>query len=197
MKIFRKLVPLIMVGGILTGCGKTNRSQSTSHSQSQQASTHRTTAVRRSTRRDLNHDQNGAKQQCFNNPQQARHSIQEHSTRPSPSASDGLPTVDLGSGIKGEEDHGAGQTYVSFKMGNWKVTVHGNDVNQKAATAEKEAKSLVAYFQNHSLPVPHNHGNLMVNTSDNSARILWQEGKTVNDLHGNVDQVLQKAVALK
>ena len=195
MKIARKLIPLMLIAGLLTGCGKLNQHIQHARPKNQSSPARHASAEHPAVKRNVaRHHSSGARQQNFANAQRASQAVRSHANQPQLA---GLPTVNLGSGIKGHEDHGAGQTYVSFKMGNWLVTVHGNDVNQKNDTAEKEAKSLVAYFQNHTLPIPHNHGQLTVNTMDNSVRLSWQEGRTVHSFHGYGHRVLQRAIALQ
>lgn len=56
--------------------------------------------------------------------------------------SEGREIVDLGHGITGIEDRGAGQEYISFTLKGQKRIVHGNDV-QNGQDALPKARSIV------------------------------------------------------
>lgn len=54
------------------------------------------------------------------------------------------PVVDLGDGVKGIVDRGAGQVYISFRINGHNIIVHGNDV-QNDDNALDKAREIVAH----------------------------------------------------
>ena len=202
MKLSTKLIPLVIIGAVMTGCGKqTSQAPQRAHhsEQSRVAATPRKSTVKR----DLKMNRHGARQHNYSSSQRAKRTVQRKINQQprmkvgSARGSNDLPTVNLGFGIKGHQDRGAGQTYVTFKMGRWTLAVHGNDVNEKSDTAIKQAKQLVTYLQSHTLPIPSSQGTVLVNTESNSTKITWDHNHQVNNLNGKTSTVLQKAVTLK
>lgn len=111
------------------------------------------------------------------------------SAKPSYKSTDPMH-ADLGYGITGNVGRGAGQIYVTFNMGHWQITSHGNDVNENADTAVNNARKVATWAQSHTLPYPSSIGTIHVE-SDGTATISW-DGHTA---HGALSQVLAYAVA--
>lgn len=88
----------------------------------------------------------------------------------------GLPVIDLGSGVHGTIDRGAGQAYLTWQAGRWSVTVHASPVMGQDPVAM--SKQLVALFNQYSLPIPSQVGAANFDVTDNGLNqtITWQEG---------------------
>lgn len=88
----------------------------------------------------------------------------------------GLPVIDLGSGVQGTIDRGAGQAYLTWQAGRWSVTVHASPVMGQDPVAM--SKQLVALFNQYSLPIPSQVGAGNFDVTDNGLNqtITWQEG---------------------
>lgn len=89
----------------------------------------------------------------------------------------GLPKVDLGHGIVGHTQSGAGQQYISWNEGNWSISVHGSPVNN--TTPKKLALSSVNMFESYSLPAPDTQGVVKFNVGSSAQVITWQAGSVV------------------
>ncbi|TPR14291.1 hypothetical protein [Apilactobacillus timberlakei] len=111
-------------------------------------------------------------------------------------STNGLPSVDLGYNIKGHEDRGAGQAYVSTNFGNWSLVSHAN-IQNGDDTAVKNAKSAVKFIQNNSLPIPQSKGNIQIE-SDTESSVTWQEGNSVYKVKApNATAALKMATSIK
>lgn len=88
----------------------------------------------------------------------------------------GLPAIDLGSGVQGTIEGGAGQAYLTWQAGRWSVTVHASPVMGQDPVAM--SKQLVALFNQYSLPIPSQVGAANFDVTDNGLNqtITWQEG---------------------
>lgn len=108
----------------------------------------------------------------------------------------GLPSVDLGYSIKGHEDRGAGQAYVSTNFGNWSLVSHAN-VENGSDKAVENAKAAVKFVQSNSLPVPQSKGNIQIE-SDTESSVTWQEGNSVYTVKApNATAALKMATSIK
>lgn len=109
----------------------------------------------------------------------------------------GLPTVDLGSNITGYSDKGAGQEYIQANFGNWSILTHGSNFGKTEGLASKQGKEVVAFIQDHQLPIPNKYGSISVEI-DNTATITWQSGNDVYSVKAdNVSIALKMATSLK
>lgn len=102
----------------------------------------------------------------------------------------GLPKVNLGHGIVGHTQSGAGQQYISWNEGNWSISVHGSPVNN--TTPKKLAVSSVNMFESYSLPAPNTQGVVKFNVGSSAQVITWQAGSVVYRL-----QATDPAVAIR
>ncbi|GAA6237490.1 hypothetical protein [Apilactobacillus micheneri] len=108
----------------------------------------------------------------------------------------GLPSVDLGYSVKGHEDRGAGQAYVSTNFGNWSLVSHANMENGSDKAVEN-AKSAVKFIQSNSLPIPQSKGNIQIE-SDTESSVTWQEGNSVYTVKApNATAALKMATSIK
>ncbi|MBW1604953.1 hypothetical protein [Lactobacillus sp. Sy-1] len=214
MKTYQKLIPVAILGLLLAGCGSKdsenqNASMKNSHSvtvkkssresskasssssSSESSSSMSSTESASSSSSDSSSSQVSSKTYASDSTAKAKVGYQ---TKASTS---GLPTVDLGSGVTGVKDAGAGQVFVSFNMGRWSLSVRGTEVNT-SDTATPAAKQMVAYLQSHTLPVPQGYGHVSADIDSNETTVRWQEGKTVHTVSGSTPEAaLQSAIDAK
>lgn len=97
------------------------------------------------------------------------------------SVNQGLPSVDLGSGITGYRDSGAGNIHLLWNEGHWSLSVHA--INIKNQDPEPLAKQIVSLLNQYSLPAPDKVGQINFDVNINpGARdqiISWQDGNVV------------------
>lgn len=105
----------------------------------------------------------------------------------------GLPATNLGYGVKGVADHGAGQVYIQANFGNWSLLTHGSNFGKQQGFAQQQAENVVSFIQNHQLPVPKNAGSIRVEI-DNTTTITWQEGTAVYSIKANNANIALKMV---
>lgn len=104
----------------------------------------------------------------------------------------GLPTVNLGYGITGTLDSGAGQQYLHWNEGNWSFTVRASAVNGQDPLPT--AKKIVSTLEKVYLPAPQNQGTGMFDIATDTYQLTWQEGNQVHTVTGNSpDDVINKA----
>lgn len=110
------------------------------------------------------------------------------------------PSVNLGLGISAKQDGGLDHYGLQWKEGSWVVEVLWFSGNQGG---KQLAKNIVSYLHTHMLPVPHNHGIVIVNSTKPNSRtikpnavIAWQEGNELYQLeqNGNPINALKKVV---
>ncbi|GGE28226.1 lipoprotein [Pullulanibacillus camelliae] len=91
--------------------------------------------------------------------------------------------VDLGHGIKGESDAGAGHFYVMWNEGRWCLRIDSpNDPNyqmKQYSDAKGLAKDVVSYLEDHMLNPPKDIGVISISTWNNAPKttIQWQNHK--------------------
>ncbi|GEB76700.1 hypothetical protein [Sporolactobacillus inulinus] len=96
-------------------------------------------------------------------------------------ASDGK-AVELGHGITGYADAGAGTAGISWNEGRW--TLASLSPTSDAEEGVDLARELVAYLEQHSLPIPHRYGTVQVYTDKRQSSVRWQSGTTIFELTG-------------
>ncbi|MEJ6400022.1 hypothetical protein [Nicoliella lavandulae] len=216
MKTYQKLIPIAMLGLLLAGCGSKNsdnqnasmkNSESTSVKSSSDSSSSKASSSESSSSSSASSSSdtssssassasemsNGVKTKNYSSNNSAQNKVGYQSA----SDTAGLPTVDLGSGIKGAKDGGAGQVFVSFNMGRWSIAVRGTDVNT-SDTATPAAKQIVAYLQTHTLPVPNTVGRVMADIDSGVTTVKWQDGNAVHSVSRSTPEAaLQAAIDAK
>ncbi len=96
----------------------------------------------------------------------------------------GLPKVNLGYGIIGTIDSGAGQKYLHWNEGRWSLGVHAVAVNDEdpVPTARKVVELLERYY----LPTPDKYGAGSFSVASSSGQqaptLKWQAGNSVYSL---------------
>ncbi|MBS4210074.1 hypothetical protein [Bacillus sp. FJAT-50079] len=92
--------------------------------------------------------------------------------------------IDLGNGITGYAEGAAGSQYIGWNEGRWSIVVRGQ--TEQGEHVADEAKKVVQYLEEHTLPVPHEHGAAMLDVTENNEehvqRIVWQEGEIVYEI---------------
>ncbi|GLB46055.1 hypothetical protein WR164_00340 [Philodulcilactobacillus myokoensis] len=238
MKTLKKLLPFVVIGLVLTGCGsQSNSSQgnssmkpssssqsssvSSSNSSNSDASSssnssnsnNAKSSSQNSSKSDSQSDKASMKPSNKTNEAKSAKKAKQASfvaTQKYASASEaekqinyqgdmGGQPVNLGYNIKGTQDNGAGQVYVHFNMGDWSITVHGNNVSTNGnSKALPTAKKAVKYLQTHTLPYPNKRGSILLqsDSTEGASSVKWQDSKLVNTITGNPSNVLKKAVSV-
>lgn len=112
----------------------------------------------------------------------------------------GLATVDLGHGIKGMIDAGAGQRYLTWKEGKWQLTVHAAAVNGEDPLPT--AQHIVALLEQYYLPAPDDRGTgtfeVSVGDGERPQVLTWMRGNVVYTMEAHsTDTLVQMAAGLK
>lgn len=104
--------------------------------------------------------------------------------------------VDLGHGITGYQDAGAGSLFTSWNEGRWAMAARTTTDNPEEG--EQLARQTVAYLEEHTLPVPHEHGSLHVDVNEQGSIIKWQKQEVVYSLTAPTnDELLQWVILFK
>lgn len=115
--------------------------------------------------------------------------------QPSDSSS-GLPTVDLGHGISGVMDSGAGQRYLQWNEGRWSFVVHASAVvgEDPVPTAQHVVDLLERYY----LPAPSTKGGGQLEATASENVLTWNKGNVLYTLKGkNIDTLVKMAASVK
>lgn len=139
-----------------------------------------------------NQNANNAQTKEFNNQAQAASYV---TNQPGYTTGDqqGLPTVNLGDGITGTLNSGAGQQMLQWNEGNWSFTVRASAVQGQDPTPT--AKQIVNELQTVYLPAPQNHGVGTFDIATNTYTLTWQKNNKVYSVSGSSpSDVIAKAV---
>lgn len=139
-----------------------------------------------------NQNANNAQTKEFNNQAQAASYV---TNQPGYTTGNqqGLPTVNLGDGITGTLNSGAGQQMLQWNEGNWSFTVRASAVQGQGPTPT--AKQIVNELQTVYLPAPQNHGVGTFDIATNTYTLTWQKNNKVYSVSGSSpSDVIAKAV---
>ncbi|OAQ02987.1 hypothetical protein A3O11_06880 [Ligilactobacillus aviarius] len=139
-----------------------------------------------------NQNANNAQTKEFNNQAQAASYV---TNQPGYTTGNqqGLPTVNLGDGITGTLNSGAGQQMLQWNEGNWSFTVRASAVQGQDPTPT--AKQIVNELQTFYLPAPQNHGVGTFDIATNTYTLTWQKNNKVYSVSGSSpSDVIAKAV---
>lgn len=139
-----------------------------------------------------NQNANNAQTKEFNNQAQAASYV---TNQPGYTTGNqqGLPTVNLGDGIIGTLNSGAGQQMLQWNEGNWSFTVRASTVQGQDPTPT--AKQIVNELQTVYLPAPQNHGVGTFDIATNTYTLTWQKNNKVYSVSGSSpSDVIAKAV---
>lgn len=139
-----------------------------------------------------NQNANNAQTKEFSNQAQAA-SYVTNQPGYTPGNQQGLPTVNLGDGITGTLNSGAGQQMLQWNEGNWSFTVRASAVQGQDPTPT--AKQIVNELQTVYLPAPQNHGVGTFDIATNTYTLTWQKNNKVYSVSGSSpSDVIAKAV---
>ncbi|SFG98481.1 hypothetical protein [Sporolactobacillus nakayamae] len=102
--------------------------------------------------------------------------------------------VDLGHNITGYADAGAGTAGISWNEGRW--TLAALSPTTDADKGRQLAREIVAYLEQHTLPIPHQYGTIQVYTDNRQSMVRWQDGDTLFELTGINDPIILLKVAV-
>lgn len=104
--------------------------------------------------------------------------------------------VDLGYGITGYQDAGAGSLFTSWNEGRWAMIARTTtDASEKGVQL---AQRTVSFLEEHTLPIPHEHGSLHLDVNEQGSFVKWQKGELVYALAAATnDELLEWAVLFK
>lgn len=106
----------------------------------------------------------------------------------------GLPKVNLGYGITGTLNSGAGQQMLQWNEGNWTFTVRASAIQGQDPTAT--ARQVVAELEKIYLPAPQGHGVGTFDIASGSYALTWQRNNKVYQVTGtSPSDVISKAVS--
>lgn len=99
--------------------------------------------------------------------------------------------IDLGYGITGYQDAGAGSMWTSWNEGRWAIAAHTHtSEGEKGETLAKEATE---FLETHTLPIPQPNGFAHIDVYHSDNRITWQKDNVVY----MIDEVKDPMIALE
>ncbi|MFJ7859389.1 hypothetical protein ACIQZM_16010 [Peribacillus sp. NPDC097206] len=103
--------------------------------------------------------------------------------------------VDLGHGITGYQDAGAGSLFTSWNEGRWAIIARST--TEKSEESLATAKETVEFLETHMMPVPKKYGQLHIDANDTGSLAKWQKQKFVYTLTDFGDNTLNWLVTFK
>lgn len=88
--------------------------------------------------------------------------------------------IDLGHGITGYQDAGAGSLFTSWNEGRWAIVTR--TMIDAAEDGEQLARETVVFLEEHTLPIPHEHGSLHLDVHEKGSLAKWQKENLVYGL---------------
>lgn len=85
--------------------------------------------------------------------------------------------IDLGYGITGYQDAGAGSMWTSWNEGRWAIAAHTR--TSEGEKGEKLAKDATEFLETHTLPIPKPNGSAHIDVYQSDNRIIWQKENVV------------------
>ncbi|MED1203006.1 hypothetical protein [Heyndrickxia acidicola] len=108
----------------------------------------------------------------------------------------GNPSTNLGYGIKGYFDAGAGSEYLGWNEGRWSFTVRARTVN--GSILHTAGRQIVAYLEKEMLPPPHNIGAgefIADELASRNQRISWQNKNVIYEVSDTKDAMTALKIA--
>ncbi|GGA28990.1 hypothetical protein [Psychrobacillus lasiicapitis] len=99
--------------------------------------------------------------------------------------------IDLGYGITGYQDAGAGSMWTSWNEGRWAIATHTRTTDGEKG--EELAKEATEFLETHTLPIPKPNGFAHIDVYQSNNRIAWQNENVVYML----DEVKDPMIALE
>lgn len=103
----------------------------------------------------------------------------------------GGQTINLGYGITGYQDAGAGSMWTSWNEGRWAIAAHTH--TSEGESGEKLAKEATEFLESHTLPIPKPNGFAHIDVYQLDNRITWQKENIVY----MIDEVKDPMIALE
>lgn len=100
---------------------------------------------------------------------------------------EGMPEIDLGHGITGYQDAGAGSSFITWHEGRWSFIMRSQNDETGIAAGKQLAKEIVEKLEKGTLPPPHENGSGILSSGDNddveTNRLAWQEKNIVYEVY--------------
>ncbi len=99
---------------------------------------------------------------------------------------DGGEEMDLGYGVTGHMDAGAGSIFLTWNEGHWSFSTRNHNSEEGSKEMIALAKQIVGKLESQMLPAPHAIGAGTFDMDSNGAAansLMWQEGETVYELY--------------
>ena len=103
--------------------------------------------------------------------------------------------VDLGFGITGYQDAGAGSLFTSWNEGRWAIIARATTDNSEESVAI--AKETVEFLETHMLPIPKQYGQLHIDATHKGRFAKWQKQNYVYMLTDFGDNTLNWLVTFE
>ncbi|MGE7603575.1 hypothetical protein ACQKL5_13970 [Peribacillus sp. NPDC097675] len=103
--------------------------------------------------------------------------------------------VELGHGITGYQDGGAGSLFTSWNEGRWAIIARST--TEKSEESLATAKETVEFLETHMMPIPKKHGHLHIDAKHTGSLAAWQKQNFVYRLTDFGDNTLNWLVTFK
>ena len=103
--------------------------------------------------------------------------------------------VNLGHGITGYQDGGAGSLFTSWNEGRWAITARST--TEKSEESLATAKETVEFLETNKMPIPKQYGHLHVDAEHSGSLAKWQKQNFVYTLTDFGDKTLNWLVTFK
>lgn len=103
--------------------------------------------------------------------------------------------VDLGFGITGYQDAGAGSLFTSWNEGRWAIIARS--ATEKSEESVAIAKETVEFLETHMLPIPKQYGYLHIDATHKGSLAKWQKENYVYTLTDFGDTTLNWLVTFE
>ncbi|MBA9028242.1 hypothetical protein [Peribacillus huizhouensis] len=104
-------------------------------------------------------------------------------------------TVNLGHGITGYQDAGAGSLFTSWNEGRWAIIARST--TEKLEESLATAKETVEFLETNRIPIPKQYGHLHIDTEHKGSLAKWQKQNLVYTLTDFGDKTLNWLVTFK
>ncbi|HWL11875.1 MAG TPA: hypothetical protein VNQ57_02715 [Ureibacillus sp.] len=96
--------------------------------------------------------------------------------------------VNLGHGITGYQDGGAGSLFTSWNEGRWAITARST--TEKSEESLATAKETVEFLETNKMPIPKQYGQLHIDAENSGSMAKWQKESYVYTLADFGDNTL-------
>ena len=101
--------------------------------------------------------------------------------------------IDLGFGITGYQDAGAGSMWTSWNEGRWAIAARTH--TSEGEKGVKLAKEATEFLETHTLPIPKPNGFAHIDVYQSDNRIIWQKESTVYMIEEVKDPIIALEIA--